>query len=476
MSNYSYYPSGGHLSTDGVATQAAAQPAAPAIITEGRTSSWADLDASIDERARALVGLGISKGDRVAVALETSALAGEMLFATMRLGATLALLPLDAPGVHIEMMTEQLGSVPTFTQEDIESATPAAWYQPVEADDGDPALIAFTSGTEGAPRGVVLSHGNLRASARASTRAMRLLPGDRWLACLPFHHIAGPSIFLRAAEAGFAVSPLPLFEPGLVIDTIADAGITAISLVPTMLARLLQAGWTGAPSLRLVLLGGGPCSLPLLNSAIDKRIPVAPTYGLTEASSHVTVLLPTETRGHFGSSGRPLPGIQVRIGGRPDQPAASREPGRLWIKGPTVSAEALDGPLLEDGWLPTSDMGRMDADGYVTVVGRIDDVIITGGEKVIPADVEMALTADPLVGEVAVIGVPDSEWGQRVVAILTPRENCPEPDPIALRDMLKQKLVPHKVPKRIVIVAQLPRTAMGKLDRDALRELGRADD
>lgn len=476
MSDYSYYPSGGHLSTDGVATQAAAQPAAPAIITESRAITWAEFDSAVDEMARNLAGLGIGECDRVGAALESSAFAAEMLFATMRLGATLALLPVDAPGVHLEMMAEQLGSVPTFTRRDIGSATPVAKYQPVEAADGDPALIVFTSGTEGMPRGVILTHGNLRASARASTRAMRLLPGDRWLACLPFHHIAGPSIFLRAAEAGFAVAPLPIFDPGLVIDTIANEGITAISLVPTMLARLLQTGWEGSPSLRLVLLGGGPCSPPLLNSAIDRRIPVAPTYGLTEAASQVTVLLPAETRGHFGSSGRPLPGMQVRIGERPDQPAAPGEPGHLWIEGPMVSEEALDGSLLENGWLPTRDMGRVDADGYLTVVGRLDDVIITGGEKVVPAEVEMALTSDPLVGEVAVIGVPDSEWGQRVVAILTPRESGPEPDPIALRDMLKQKLVPHKVPKQIIVVAQLPRTAMGKLDRAALRDLGSADD
>lgn len=415
-------------------------------------------------------------GERAGVALETSPLAVETLFAAGRIGAALALLPVDAPGVHMEMMAEQLGDIPMLARRDLENAPPNDSYRAKEPREQDPALIVFTSGTEGAPRGVVLTRGNLSASARGTARAMHLLPGDRWLSCLPFHHIAAPSIFLRAAESGFPVVSLPAFDAGLVMDTIAQENITVVSLVPTMLARLLEMGWEGSPSLRLVLLGGGPCSPPLLNAAIDRRIPVAPTYGLTEASSQITVLLPSETRGHFGTAGRPMPGVQVRIGERPDNPAAPGTPGRVWVSGPMMAKYSLDGPLLDGGWLGTADMGRLDAAGYLTVVGRLDDVIITGGEKVIPAEVETALTEDPQVGEVAVVGIPDADWGQRVVAIIVPRDPGQPPEPETLREMLKQRLVPHKVPKKIVIVEQLPRTPMGKLNRAALRQLGGSDD
>lgn len=475
MSDYSYYPSGGRLNTDGVSRQAAAQPRAPALITEDRVVTWAEFDARIDERAKALTALGVLGGERVGAALEPSPLAAETLFATQRLGATLALLPLDAPGVHLEMMREQLGDIPHLTHSDIERATPAPTYRAKEPTDGDPALIVFTSGTEGAPRGVILTNGNLRASARGTARAMRLLPGDRWLSCLPFHHIAGPSIFMRAAEVGFPVVSLPTFDAGAVIDTISRENITVVSLVPTMLARMLEMGWGGSPSLRLALLGGGPCSPPLLNAAIERRIPVAPTYGLTEASSQITVLLPAEARGHFGTVGRPLAGVSVHIGEHADGPAPVGTPGRIWLNGPMIAKESLDGSLLDGGWLGTNDMGRLDAAGYLTVLGRLDDVIITGGEKVIPSEVEAEITGDPLVGEVAVMGVPDAEWGQRVVAIITPREPGKTPDIEALRAMLKRKLVPHKVPKQITVVEHLPRTQMGKLDRAALRELGERD-
>jgi len=248
-----------------------------------------------------------------------------------------------------------------------------------------------------------------------------------------------------------------------------------VSLVPTMLARMLEMGWEGSPSLRMALLGGGPCSPPLLNAAIERRIPVAPTYGLTEASSQITVLLPAETRGHFGTAGRPLAGVSVRVGEHADAPAPVGTPGRIWLSGPMIAHDSLDGPLLDGAWLGTNDMGRLDAGGYLTLLGRLDDVIITGGEKVIPSEVEAEITDDPLVGEVAVMGVPDAEWGQRVIAIITPREPTKTPDVEALREMLKKKLVPHKVPKQIRVVERLPRTQMGKLDRAALRELGERD-
>lgn len=458
--------------SDAVSRQAAAQPHAPAVILDEGTISWRDLDARVEDAARRLATLRVCASDRVAVTLEPSLEAAEILFAAPRVGASLILLPADAPGIQIEMMTAQADPKVSITAADLAEVRPAKSYERTSLRDDDPRLIVFTSGTEGLPHGIVLSEGNLTASAHASTGALRLLPGDRWLACMPMHHVAGPSIFLRAAETGLAVAPLRVFDPALVMDALERTGATALSLVPTMLARLIDAGWRGNPSLRFVLLGGGPCSQPLLNAALDRGIPIASTYGLTEASSQVTLLPPSETRTHLGSAGRSLPGTGICVAEHPERPMPQGTPGPIWVKGPTVATHGLDGPLqLEAGWLATGDLGQVDSEGFLTVVGRIDDVILTGGEKVVPREIEDALASHPSVGETVVVGVPDDEWGQRAVAAVVVREGAPALDADQVRSFLNERLLRHKVPRSIVVLEDLPRTGPGKVDRRALREL-----
>jgi len=289
--------------------------------------------------------------------------------------------------------------------------------------------------------------------------------------------VGGMAVFLRAVETGFAVVPVPHFDPALVAATIDDTGTTAASLVPTMLHRLLEAGWRGAPSLRFVLLGGAPCPEALMNEARTRGIPIAPTYGLTETASHVATLPPWEAPQHIGTVGKPVPGATVRIGESPEGPAPRGAPGRIWVSGPTVSPSARSASSLAD-WLRTDDLGCLDEAGYLTVLGRIDDVIVTGGEKVAPREVEGTLAAHPSVGEAVVVGVPDSEWGQRAVAVVTPtspRAPGIRPDPASLRAWLKRSLAPHKVPRQIVVLDDLPRTEPGKPDRNALREMLEGD-
>lgn len=457
---------------DQLARQAAADPNAPAIVLEDRTISWGELNTRVDVCARRLATLGARAGKRIATTLEPSLDAAEILFALERLGGVYVPLPADAAEAHREVLVDRVQPDFVITPYDVSQAEPAEAFDRHTPADDDPRWIIFTSGTEGTPKGVVLTAGNLAASAAASHQALRLLPGDRWLACMPMHHVGGPSIFRRAAEVGFSVVPVAVFDPLLVMHTLEQTSATAMSLVPTMLARLVEAGWRGAPSLRFVLLGGGPASEPLLNAALDRRIPIAPTYGLTEAASQVTTLPPWESHGRLGSAGRPLPGVQIRIADHPEGPLPSGTPGRIWVSGPTVATDTIDGPLpREAGWLPTGDMGQMDAEGYLTVLGRIDDVIVTGGEKVIPHEVEACLLEHPDIADAAVLGLPDDEWGQRVVAAVVVREGAEAPDAGELRAYLKRELMYHKVPRQIVFVGELPRTGPGKIDRAALRTM-----
>lgn len=313
-----------------------------------------------------------------------------------------------------------------------------------------------TSGSTGEPQSVALTHENHDASAEAAREHLALTPDDRWLACLPFHHVGGLSIFVRAAHTGLAVVPVWPFEPDAVMVAAEHHQVTAMSLVPTMLQRLVAAGWEPPSSLRFALLGGAPCPPLLLQAALDRGIPVAPTYGMTETCSQVATMLPGEVESHFGSAGRALPGVELRI----------TDDERVAVRGPMVSPVVV-GP---DGWLITNDLGVIDSQGFLTVLGRADEAIVTGGEKVAPRRVEQLLLEDPAVSEAAVVGLADPEWGERVVAAVTARPGA-TPDPEILRGLVRERLAPHMVPKSVVILDAMPHTGPGKVDRPELRRL-----
>lgn len=345
---------------------------------------------------------------------------------------------------------------------------------------GDPspgvAARVLSSGTGGARRPIDLTFANFEASAAASAANLGAEEDDVWLACLPMDHVGGLSILIRSAIYRSATLIHPRFDAEAVAASLAASSprVTAISLVPTQLARLVNAG-ADFSGLRFALIGGAPLSRGLLERALDAGVPVAATYGLTEACSQVTTLPPPEARVRAGSSGRPLPGVEVRIG----------RAERIEVRGPTVAPGAAGA----DGWLRTGDIGRLDADGYLWVEGRADDLIVTGGENVRPEPVEDRLRQHPAVADAAVVGAPDPEWGQAVVAFVQlerpgdPRNRVSEGrshvvsgESLAgeLIDHCRDTLPPAAVPKRIEIVDSLPRTASGKLQRARLRaRLGR---
>jgi O-succinylbenzoic acid--CoA ligase len=277
-------------------------------------------------------------------------------------------------------------------------------------------------------------------------------PADRWLCALPTSHISGLSIVMRSVIYGTGMILHDGFDTAAVKRAIEEDGASVISMVSTMLIRLLEDG-VDLSGTRAILVGGGPVPPSVLERALSLGAPVIQTYGLTETCSQVTTLEIAEARRKVGSVGRPLLTSHLRI-----------QEGEILVQGPTVSADALDA----DGWLHTGDTGRIDEDGFLYVDGRTDEMIITGGENVIPAEVEDVLVSHPSVAEAAVVGRPDPEWQQAVTAVLVASGDA-RPSSDEIREFCAGKLAGYKVPKRVEFTDALPRTPSGKIRRSDLR-------
>jgi O-succinylbenzoic acid--CoA ligase len=283
-------------------------------------------------------------------------------------------------------------------------------------------------------------------NAVGSALALGLDADERWLCPMPLAHVGGLSIQIRSAIYATGVLLHERFDAETAVGALMDPGerVTLVSLVPTMLARLLDAGLGEPPTLRWALLGGGPIAPALLERATAAGVPVAASYGMTEACSQIA------------TGGLPLFGFEVRI-------AADRE---VLVRGPAVAR----GSLAADGWLHTGDLGSMDEAGRLSIEGRKADTIVSGGENVAPVEVEAALLEHPAVADVAVLGRPDPVWGEAVVARVVLRSGALARDaaPEELRRHCAGRLASFKVPKRVELVDSLPRSSTGKLLRREL--------
>ncbi len=473
---------------DWLAHRASTLPNAEAILAPGESLTYAQLDARVQAFAGGLAGRGVRAGDRVALLAGNSLDFAVAVHGVSRVGAVLV--PLNTRLTAAELAMQLAGVKPRVTLADpllapraIEATTLAGFPAPIplaltgdpeeahlvetHAED-DPFCIIHTSGTTGRPRGAVLTYGNFWASAAGSAFNLGVHLDDRWLACMPLFHVGGLSILLRSAISGTTAVVHPGFDPGAVATAIHDQHITLVSVVATMLQRVLDIDDRDAPStLRVVLVGGGPVPPPLLERAMARGFPVIQTYGLTESASQVATLAPADARAKLGSAGKPLITTQVRI----DAPVG--EPGEILVSGPVVMQGYFDAPeatarAIRDGWLHTGDIGRLDADGFLYMLDRRDDLIVSGGENVYPAEVEAALLAHPAVEFAAVVGLPDERWGQIVAAAIVLRPGQPSDD---LDAWLRGRLAGYKVPRRIVTVDELPTTANGKIQRHLVRNL-----
>jgi O-succinylbenzoic acid--CoA ligase len=340
----------------------------------------------------------------------------------------------------------------------------------------DALAIIHTSGTSGKPKGAVLTHGSILASAIANEKRIPLSDADRWLCVLPLYHVGGLSLLFRAAHSGFTVDLYSRFDVTTIDTALCTGDVTLISLVPTMLYRLLREGNPAAwRNLRFVLLGGAAASQELLALARQSGVRVATTYGMTEAGSQVATALPDLAEQKPGTVGKPLDGVQVKIVDDTRKAVGSGQYGEIAICGEILMREYDNQPQatthsLQNGWYFSGDIGYLDADGDLFLVQRRSDLIVTGGENVYPAEVEAVLRQHPAVEECVVVGIPDAEWGQRVAAAIILREGATS-DAAALETFAREYLAGYKIPRLIRFVRVLPLTASGKIERHRVQEM-----
>ena len=457
---------------------------APAVIDAARPdASWnyGSLHRRARERAGRLLAQGLRPGDLVAVGERPGTDLILMQHALARAGA--ALLPWRAePGpaaasstggdgaasliqmTGAEWIWEGQGAnrlVPTGRR--VPESVPAGgcpWLSPL-------ALVVETSGSSGARRAAMLTAENLSTSAALVNRRLGLGPGDIWLCCLPLRHIGGLSITYRCALAGAAVLLREGFQAEAVAVDLERHGVTHVSLVPPMLARLLDLGRPPPPSLRVLLVGGQSLSAPLAHRALESGWPLHLTYGMTETASQVATSDRLTEPPAPGAVGRPFAPMEL------DCPVCPGEPAALRLRGPLVMAGyasplRVPGVGLEDGWLAASDLACLEPGGGLRVLGRADELLVTGGAKVHPARVEAALISAPGVRDLAVVGVEDPVWGERLVALYSG-----EAAPADLDTWCRARLSGPERPRTFIPLGELPTLSSGKHDRHRLRELAR---
>jgi len=323
------------------------------------------------------------------------------------------------------------------------------------------AAIVATSGTTGERKGVELTFAGLHASGAAVASAVGGDPGGGWLCCLPLHLVAGLAVVGRAWATGAPVTVQPGFDPAAVVEA-TGRGAAFVSLVPTMVQRLLDADPDGAAAFDHILLGGGTIDPALLERARAAGATVSTTYGMTE------------TWGGIVHNGHPLPGVELRLDGAADGTGEILVRATMLMRGYRLWPEGTAAAIDANGWYRTGDLGRFDpeAGGRLRIVDRVGDVVNTGGVKVSPTEVERVLAGHPAVAEVCVAGRSDPEWGQRVVAFVVPAASADPPALADLRAYARERLSPAKLPREVVLVEAIPRTAGGKPLRRLLGDSG----
>ncbi len=491
-------------STDWLAQTAHTHPNAPSLLRPHDdlpkyvTLTYTDLNMQVARLAAQLQHIGVGHADVVGVLMHNHARSAQVVHALARLGAVLVPLntrltpeelryPADFAGCKLILcdrpneasaITLQTADRPIYTVGSPCAETVLALPQtihPIEpitsgAIDLDAVQsIVFTSGTTGKPKAAQITFGNLYHSALASTQRIGRQPNDRWLLKLPLYHVGGLSILFRACLDGTSVIFPDTHADQPLTQLITATQPTLISLVPTQLYRLINDGWTPPPSLRMILLGGAAASRELIDMALDRGIPIAPTYGMTEAASQVATLLPDQVHAKRGSVGKPLAGTTIRIIDQHGHDLPPNHPGEIIVTGSTVMRGYLGHPPT-NGTHSTGDIGYLDTDGDLWLLNRRSDLIISGGENIYPAEVEAVLRQHPAVAEAVVIGIPHPEWGQQVAAAVQVK-----PDHTLTADHLiafaRQHLAGYKQPRQIVFVAEFPQTASGKIIRRAVADL-----
>lgn len=497
-----------HYVTDWLDKRAKLTPERIALIDYSDKSeiTYADWNERVNRTANFLKSLGVGKGDRVAVYASNRAEYLDLFWAAPKIGAMLqnlnwrltvfelkGIIESGAPRVLIysEDWREQLEELkPSFTT--VEHIVAMTNPGPGELDFAerdnmsaelcdtpelsleDPWGIYYTGGTTGLPKGAVLTHGNVTWNSVNTIVSWGINSQHKAALQLPFFHIGGPNIFMAPlVHAGGTTILCSGFDADETFDLVEESGITHYVAVPTMFQMLQEhPRWEQADfsQLELVISGGAPCPLPVMQKFWDRGIDFKMGYGLTEASGNNFWLPPELVQKKTGSVGYPIFHIDMKIIHDDGSRCSAGEPGELLIRGPHIVAGYWKNPdataeTIRDGWLHTGDVAVCDEDGCYSILGRSKEMYISGGENVYPAEIESALLAHPLVTEAAVVGIPDKTWGEVGRAFLVVEDGFLEED---LKVFLSERLARYKLPRSITVLDAMPLTAIGKLDKKLL--------
>lgn len=459
------------------------------VLVDGATGASltaADVESASARVAASLHALGVRPGDRVVLSCAPSVATVLAYAGILRLGAVVVPANTAYTSAELEHIVGDVrpvaavaddvarvpgGPVAVTAASLLAAAEDAATPELDAAADDDLAMIAFTSGTTGRPKGAMLDHGNLVSGAQALVEAWGWTPDDRLLHALPMFHMHGLGAGINGSfTAGASMVVLPRFAPDAVVEAVAAYGATMFFGVPTMYALLREAGrLPGLAGLRLLVSGSAPLD-PALFADVAAQAGQAPVerYGMSETVMLVSNPLHGERRA--GSVGLPLPGVSVRLGEDGGVEVMGRNVFRGYWERPDATAEAF----TPDGWFRTGDIGELDGDGYLRLVGRASDLIITAGYNVYPREVEDVVRDHPAVLDVAVVGLPDPTWGETVAGFVVLRPESADVDREELEQglaaLVEGRLAAYKRPRRWVVVDGLPRNAMGKVRRDVLRD------
>jgi malonyl-CoA/methylmalonyl-CoA synthetase len=458
-------------------------------LEDGTQHTYADLDAESARYANLLVSLGLKRGDRVAVQVEKSAHTVFLYLGCLRAG--MVYLPLNTAYQEGEIAhfvadaspravfcppraRAWFKDVPHRLEIGAAAGQPASFATAASAAD-DLACLIYTSGTTGRPKGAMLTHRNLISNARALHAAWRFQPGDVLLHALPMFHVHGLFVALHTALLNASrMIFLARFDAGEVMRHLARASV--FMGVPTYYVRLLAEAGLSQPAcahVRLFVSGSAPLALDTFEEFRARTgHTILERYGMTETGMNSSNPYDGERRG--GTVGMPLPGVEVRVVDDADRALAAGETGHIQVRGPNVMPgywklpEKNKEEFTADGYFRTGDLGKYDARGYLSIVGRAKDLVISGGYNVYPKEIELLLDELPGVRESAVFGVPHADFGEAVVAaiVLAPGAALTERGVI---DHVKSQLANFKVPKRVVFLPELPRNAMGKVLKNELR-------
>jgi malonyl-CoA/methylmalonyl-CoA synthetase len=468
-------------------------------LEDGSVLTYRDADQKSAQLAQLLVAEGVEMGDRVAVQIEKSPTAIWTYLACLRAGAVL--LPMnpgytpdevayllkdatpkvviadpDAPAAALATGPFTCAPDESGTLVDAASSLPT-WFEDRPVGPNDPAILPYTSGTTGRPKGAPLSQRNLSSNAEALIATWGFTRRDVLIHILPLFHVHGLVVGLNCVfGAGASMRFFPRFVPQSVIDAFASS--TVMMGVPTHYHRLLaeeRLNEASCAPMRLFISGSAPLLAPVFNE-FSRRTgkPILERYGMTETAMICSNPLDQERRA--GTVGFPLPGVEVRVADEvTDEPLEAGRIGAIQVRGPNVFAGYLGRPELNatefcpDGFFRTGDLGAFDKDGYLSILGRSKDLVISGGLNVYPKEVEDVLDNLPGVEESAVVGIPDADFGEVVVAAVVASRDAVL-QPASLREQVRERLAGYKVPKQVVIVDALPRNTMGKVEKSRLRE------